>query len=93
MPLVVSAIESKLKSAIFENLKKELTPDLSKGDNYTSTADPQLKKLANAIAKAVAKVIIESIQQDAQVAPGQSVMTSGTPSTHTGTVVSPGKIL
>lgn len=93
MPLVIPSIESKLKSAIFENLKKEFKPDISRGENYSAEAERHLRKIANAVAKGVAQVIVEAIQNDAQVAPGQAVVTSGSPSNHAGSVVSPGRIL
>ncbi len=96
MPLIVPAIESKLKAAILGNLKEVYSPDIAKGKDYQQVADPQLEKLANAIAKAVSKVIIEAITQEAQVVPGQAVV--GTfagigSGPVTAATVSPGKIL
>ncbi len=95
MPLIAPAIEAKLKDAIFSNLKEAMSPDISKGDGYESAANPQLEKLATAIAKAVAKVMVDALTNDAMVAPGQQIVGvgGGIPGPVQGATVSPGKIL
>jgi hypothetical protein len=51
-----------------------------------------LLKLANAISD-IAMDIVEELTTNAQVVPGQKVITNGSPSTQTGSTVSPGRII
>lgn len=94
MALVPAAMQADLDSEIYNNLKEAMAPDVSKGQNYESVADAQLHKMATAIAKAVAKVVIQHITSNAMVLPGQSVVGAGggVPGPMTGATVSPGQI-
>lgn len=78
MPLVEPKIKKELQAEIINELKA-----LSKGTDK-STIDDSHKKLASAIAAAVAKVMVAALTKEAQVAPG-------IPSTPAATV-GPGKI-
>ena len=78
MPLIEPAIKQKLQTEIINELKA-----LSKGADKSSIDDSH-KKLAAAIAAAVAKVMVAELTKNAQVAPG-------IPSTPAATV-GPGKI-
>lgn len=92
MALSSSAMNSQLHPLIFANLKQEFNPETSKGKNYPPLSDDMLNRLARAIADAVSKVVVQQIQSTAEVVPGQAVTTSGTPTNHTGSTTSPGKV-
>lgn len=92
MPLVGPAIKSKFQTTIHNGLKREFSAAAAKGQNYPPIADEFWTKLANAISD-IAMDIVEEIQSNAQVVPGQQVTTQGSPTNHTGSTVSPGKIL
>lgn len=94
MPLIAASIKSKFKDRIFQSLKREFSPDYSKGEGYSPVAEEMLLKLANAISD-IAMDLVDEIQQNAQVVPGQTVVGTGggVPGPMTGSTVSPGKIL
>jgi hypothetical protein len=92
MPLIDAAMKSKFQDRIYNNLKKEFSPSASKGTNYQPVADEFWLKLSRAIAD-IAIDLVNEIHQNAMVAPGQAVVTAGSPAAHSGTTVSPGKIL
>lgn len=95
MPLVAPAIKAKFKDRIFQGLKREFAPYYNKGEGYPPLAEDTLLKLANAISD-IAMDIVDEVQQNAQVVPGQQVMIPATASPGApspGSVVSPGKII
>lgn len=84
MPLVAPIIEKKLSAEIQTELKKA----------FGAGADPESgaashKKMADAIAAAVAKVIVSEITTNATIAVG--IPTAGSPAAQT--TVGPGKIV
>jgi hypothetical protein len=88
MPLVESEIAAKLEPEIFNNLKEAIPPPAPEQSDM-------LQKMAGAIAKAVAKVLVAEMTQNAQVMPGQAIVGvgGGVPGPVSGATVSPGKIL
>jgi hypothetical protein len=92
MPLVSSSIKTKFKDTIYSGLKREFASAAGQGQNYPPIADEFWLKLASAISD-IAMDLVDEIHQNAQVAPGQQVVTAGAPTNHTGSTVSPGKIL
>lgn len=83
MPLVAPVIQAKLQVEIMS----ELTKSFSAGADGPSVPSSH-KKLAEAIAAAVAKVIVAELTTNAQVLPG--IGTAGSPAAQTS--VTPGKI-
>lgn len=83
MPLVAPIIEKKLLAEI----TTALASSFGARADAASAADSH-KKLAEAIAKAVAKVLVEELTTNAQVLPG--IPTAGSPAAQTS--VGPGKI-
>lgn len=80
MPLIIPAIQAKLEAELIVAFTAAFAAG---GDGPTIPLSHQ--KLAHAIAAAVSKVIVTSLQTDAEVAPGIP--------TPTGPTVGPGKIL
>lgn len=83
MPLVEPVIKQKLSAAI----QQELSAAFGAGADAASGASSH-KKMADAIAAAVAKVIVAELTTNAQVLPG--IPTAGSPAAQTS--VGPGKI-
>ncbi len=83
MPLVEPVIKQKLAAEIMNELKKAFGAEADAGSSAASH-----KKMADAIAAAVAKVIVMELTTNAQVLPG--IATAGSPAAQTS--VSPGKI-
>jgi dihydroneopterin aldolase len=83
MPLIAAVIEKKLFAEINTELKSAF------GEADQQTAPGSHKKLAEAIAKAVAKVIVAELTTSAQVSVG--IPTAGSPASQT--TVSVGKII
>lgn len=94
MPLVGAEMKSKFKSTIHDGLKRVFSSAVSAGDGYPPIADAQWELLADAISD-IAMDIVNEIQQNAEVVPGQQVVGvgGGVPGPVTGATVSPGKIL
>jgi hypothetical protein len=92
MPLVGPEMKAKFQSRIHAGLSRVFSPDVGQGTNYPPIADPMWAKLADAISD-IAMDIVDEIQQNAQVVPGQQVITNGGPTTQAGQTVSPGKII
>lgn len=88
MPIVEAKVSSDLKAAITQELKSALTTKDSPSDIAASHA-----KLAEAIARAVAKVICSLLLKDTQVAAGIAVATAGSPAAQTGATTAPGKLV
>ena len=81
MALVVPKLTKDLEAAIAAALAAEFAGEAG--------ADPSShKRMAAAIAKAVAMVMVKALQTEAQVLPG--IATAGSPAAHTS--VAPGKI-
>lgn len=91
MPLVGPAMKAKFKDTIKAGLQREFSGEASKGQGYPPVAEEMWTKLADAISD-IAMDIVTEIQTNAQVLPGQQVVTAGSPTTQTGATVSPGKI-
>lgn len=87
MPMQPKALKAKMKTTIYNGLKKEFAPDISKGINYDPIADQYWQKLAEAISGIAADIVTE-IVTNAQVS--QGIPTAGSPASQI-TVV-PGKI-
>jgi len=92
MPLVAPEMKAKFQSRIHAGLTRVFGSDVSAGQGYPPIADPFWAKLADAISD-IAMDVVDEIQQNAQVVPGQQVLTNGSPTTHTGNTISPGKII
>jgi tRNA A37 threonylcarbamoyltransferase TsaD len=91
MPLQGPSIKAKFKDTIYSGLKREFMQAVSQGQGYPPIADEFWLKLANAISD-IAIDMVDEIQSNAQVVPGQQVVTNGGPSSQVGATVSPGKI-
>ena len=91
MPLVATEIKSKFQSRIHDGLRRVFQADVSEGKEYDAVADAQWAKIADAISD-IAMDLVTEIQTNAQVLPGQQVLTAGSPTTQSGTTISPGKI-
>lgn len=83
-----ASLKSKMKTTIYNGLKAQFGGAAGKGQNYSSVADEQWNKLAEAIS-GIAMDIIMEIVQNAQVMPG--IGTAGSPASQTS--VTPGKIM
>jgi|GEM_PF-5291099 len=94
MPLIASAMKSKMKESIYNGLKKNFGPAAAKGDQYDPVADEQWKKMADAISEIAADIVSE-ITSNAMVVPGQSIVGvgGGIPGPVSGSTVSPGQIM
>lgn len=82
-----AGLKSKMKERIYNGLKAEFSAAVAQGSNYTSVADEQWMKMANAISGIAADIVME-ITQNAQVLPG--IPTAGGPTNQT--TVAPGQI-
>lgn len=85
-------MKQKLESRIYAGLARVFGPEVGQGTNYPPEAQRQWHMIADAISD-IAMDIVTEIQSNAEVVPGQQVVTNGGPSTQTGATVSPGKIL
>lgn len=92
MPLIAPTIRARFVATIHAGLQREFSPAISQGKNYPPVADEFWLHLANAIAD-IATDIVDEIHSNAQVVPGQAVVTVGGPTNQAGTTVSPGKII
>jgi hypothetical protein len=81
MPLVADEMKAKFKTRIFAGLSREFASDTD------SRVTAQWQKIADAISDIAIDIVME-LQTNAEVAPGQSVSTSGGP----GQTTSPGQI-
>lgn len=88
MPIVEPKIAKTLQTALMSELKSAFAGPNAPDDSMDSHA-----KLAEAISKAVAKVIANLLLTEVQVAPGIPVATAGSPAAQTGATTAPGKLL
>lgn len=86
-------MQSKFYDTIYSNLKSEFGSSAQKGQDYQPIADEFWQKLATALSK-IAVDIVNEIQQNAMVLPGQQVVGvgGGVPGPVSGSTVSPGMI-
>lgn len=91
MPLQGPEMKQKFQTRIHSGLARVFGSDAAAGAGYPAIADPFWTKLADAISD-IAMDVVNEIQQNAEVMPGQAVVTAGGPSSQAGTTVSPGKI-
>lgn len=93
MPLIAPAIKNKFKLRIYNSLKREFASSSAKAKEYPMASDEQWLKMANAISD-IAFDIVEEIQTNAMVVPGQVV--AGAPPVPgvpiSGATTSPGNI-
>jgi len=76
-----------MKTTIYNGLKAQFGGSADKGQKYSSIADEQWQKMAEAISGIATDIVME-IVQNAQVMPG--IPTAGSPTNQT--TVAPGKI-
>jgi uncharacterized protein (DUF362 family) len=88
MAMNPSALKSKMKTTIYNGLKAQFGSSAGKGKDYSSVADENWQKMAEAISGIALDIVME-IVQNAQVMPG--IPTAGSPASQTS--VGPGKIL
>jgi hypothetical protein len=91
MPLVASEMKAKFQSRIYSGLQRVFGSEISEGTDYPPEAQKQWRMMADAISD-IAMDVVNEITQNAQVNPGQQVVTNGGPSTQTGSTMSPGTI-
>jgi hypothetical protein len=91
MALSGSVMKSAFQSTIYAGLKRVFASEVAQASDYTSVAEAQWEKLADALSD-IAVDIVTQIQTDAEVAPGIAVSTTGSASAQTGTTTAPGKI-
>lgn len=87
MPMDPAGLKAKMKDRIYNGLKAQFSSAAGQGSNYTSVADSQWEKMAEAISGIAADIVME-ITSNAQVNPG--IPTAGSPSSQV--TVAPGKI-
>lgn len=92
MPLVASEIKQKFQSRIYAGLQRVFGSEAAEGTNYSPEAERQWQMMADAISD-IAMDLVTEIQTNAEVVPGQAVVTNGSATTQAGTTISPGKIL
>lgn len=88
MPIVAAKLQKAMELRIYNSLKAAFSADAK--DN--PAADANWQKQAKAIAS-IAQDIALMLLTEAQVAPGQAVVTAGSPAAQSGTTTSPGKLL
>lgn len=93
MPLVAAEMKQKFQSRIYDGLQRVFGSEAAQGENYSPEAQKQWQMLADAISD-IAMDIVNEIQTNATVLPGQAVVGTGggVPGPMTGTTVSPGNI-
>ena len=87
MAMQPAALKSKMKETIYNGLKAQFGSAAGQGQEYTSVADAQWQKMAEAISGIAADIVME-ITQNASVLPG--IPTAGSPAAQV--TVAPGKI-
>lgn len=90
MALNGKALKAKMSERIFQGMKR-VYGDVSATSGYSPIVEAQWKKLADAISD-IAIDIVSDIQDNAEVKPGISVATTGSPGAHTGNTTGTGKI-
>lgn len=88
MAMAPAALKSKMKETIYNGLKAQFGSAAAQGEQYSSIADEQWQKMAEAISGIAADIVME-ITNNAQVLPG--IPTAGGPTNQA--TVAPGKIL
>jgi hypothetical protein len=88
-------MKARFQATIAAGLRRVYAQEVAQGKGYPPIAEEQWAKLADAISD-IAIDIVNEIQQNAQVVPGQAVLipttsVPGTPSP--GATVTPGKII
>jgi hypothetical protein len=73
MALNANGLKAKMKTTIYNGLKKEFGPAAQKGSSYSPEAEANWNKMATAISE-IATDIINEILQNAMVMPGQTVV-------------------
>jgi len=95
MALNSSEMKARFQSRIHAGLQRVYNSYVAQGKNYPPIADQMWALLADAISD-IAMDVVDEIQQNAEVVPGQSVLipaTSQPGAPSTGDTVSPGKII
>jgi hypothetical protein len=92
MPLIAPEMKARFQNTIKAGLQRVYSSDVSQGQGYTPEAQAEWAKLADAISD-IAMDIVTELTTNAEVLPGQAVVTAGSPVAQAGTTVSPGKIL
>lgn len=87
MPMDPAGLKSKLKDRIYNGLKAQFGSSAGEGEGYSSVADAQWQKMAEAISGIATDIVME-ITSNAQVNPG--IPTAGGPSNQS--TVAPGTI-
>jgi len=90
MALNGKALKSKMSERIFQGMKRVYT-EVNSTQGYSPVVEAQWKKMADAISD-IALDIVSDIQANAEVKPGISVATTGSPGAHTGNTTGTGKI-
>jgi hypothetical protein len=91
MALVASEMKAKFQTRIQAGLSRVFSAEVAAAKGYPPVAAADWMKLADAISDIAMDIVME-IQTNAEVIPGQSVVTVGTPVTQTGATITPGKI-
>jgi predicted nucleic acid-binding Zn ribbon protein len=91
MPLVAQEMKAKFQSRIYDGLQRVFGSEAAQGQNYSPEAQKQWQMMADAISD-IAMDIVTELTTNAQVLPGQQVLTNGSPSTQTGATITPGQI-
>lgn len=87
MAMQPAALKAKMKTTIYNGLKKEFGSAAAKGQSYTPISDEQWQKMAEAISGIALDIVME-IMMNAEVTAG--IPTAGSPAAQT--TVAPGKI-
>lgn len=92
MPMNPANLKSKIKERVYNGLKSQFGSSASKGKGYSSVADENWKKIAEAISGIAVDIIME-ISQNAEVMPGAQVVGAGPTGPISGSTVTASKIL
>lgn len=91
MPMDPSRLQSTMYNSIYNGLKAQFTSSVSQASGYSAVADAQWQAIATAVSMIAADIVTE-ITTNAEVLPGQVVVTVGSPTTQTGATTTPGQI-
>ena len=92
MALVASEMKAKFQTRIAAGLQRVFASEMASATGYAAISQAQWALLADAISD-IAMDIVTEITTNAEVVPGQAVVTLGSPTTQAGSTISPGKIL
>jgi hypothetical protein len=92
MALNSASMKAAFQTRIAAGLSRVFSSEVGLAAGYSAISAAQWAKMADAISD-IAMDIVTQIQTEAQVLPGQAVVTVGSPTTQTGATTTPGTII